>query len=135
MWSSDGQCALEELIRAAEPTPQPTSAFRQQVLGEALVARRRSESVQRIQVLTTIFLAASVLLFLPGYYHGLRYDRQTEPAMAGTVDAYDSYFSRVGLAAMAVAEPIRSTDGFEWNLIQAEFAARDHSARAFGGAL
>jgi hypothetical protein len=135
MWSSDGNCALEEWIRTAEQTPQPTHAFRQQVLGKALVARRRSESVQRIQVLTTVLLAASVLFFLPGYYSGVHHERHAAATtMVETADSY-SYFSRTGLAAMAVAEPILSNDGFESSLIEAEFAMRAHSARAFGGAL
>jgi len=139
MWTNE-LGALEECIRTADRLPKPTNDFRKDVLAEALVARRRSESVQRVQVLTAVFLAAAVLFTLPGYYYGLQNGTPREtmyPAynVSDAMDAIPPYFSRTTLAAMAVAQPLKSTDDFEWGLIQAELTLRDHSARAFGTSL
>lgn len=141
MWSSDidgpvpEPNSLEDWIRSSERMPRPTSSFRQQVLQEALHARRRSDSVQRVQVLTTILIGAAVLLGLPGYYHGLRDDHQPPHTLAATVASVQPWISRTALAAMAVSQPLRATDDFEWNLVQAELTVKDQSARVFGVSL
>jgi hypothetical protein len=146
MWSSDVDDSLIDLIRAAETTPRPTPTFRQQVLWHAAQARRRSASVQRVQTLTSLLLAVAVFVFLPGYYQraqqGAIAGLATVRAHAGdsvmasaTAPAEYASFSRTAWAAMAAIQPPTSTDGFEWNLISAELAAKHHSARAFGVSL
>lgn len=134
MWSND-DLAIEELIRAAEPMPRLTGSFRQQVLVQAVHAKRRSDSVQRVQTLTTMLLAVALFVFLPGYYH--RAQAGGVPitySMAAESDDYPS-FSRIATASMAVAQPLLSNDAFESSLIEAELAVKVHSARAFGAAL
>jgi hypothetical protein len=135
MWSNECDgfelAALEDRIRSAGRLPQPKTAFRQQVLHQAIHARERSESLQRVQVLTTILIGAAVLLGLPGYYHGLRDDRLRPHTLADTMAQAPEWINRTALAAMAVSQPIKATDDFEWNLVEAEFAVKDHSARVF----
>ena len=135
MWSSDCDgfeaVVLEDRIRSAGRLPQPGTSFRQQVLQQALHARERSESLQRVQVLTTILIAAAVLFGLPGYYHGLHDDRQSPTALAETMAQAPEWINRTALAAMAVSQPIKASDDFEWNLVQAELAVKDYSARVF----
>jgi hypothetical protein len=139
MWSSDiddpNAGFVEDWIRAAEQIPRPTAVFREQVLQQAVHARRRSESLQRVQVLTTLLIGAAVLFGLPGYYHGLRDDHQPPHSLAETVAAVPPQLSRIALAAMAVSQPLHATDDFEWNLVQAELTIKDQSARVFGAAL
>jgi hypothetical protein len=139
MWSNEFDAptpgALEDWLRSADGPPQPTMAFRQQVLAEALQARRQSESLQRVQVLSTMFLGMAVMLGLPGYYHGLRDESQPPPTLAATVATVPTWLSRTAFAVAAVSRPMKASDDYEWNLVQAEFAVRDQSARLFRGAL
>jgi hypothetical protein len=132
-----GPNALEALIRSADRLPKPTATFRKAVLARALYARRRSESVQRVQGVLTLWLVVAVLCGLPGYcrYHSVRDEYRSLPAISDTSSVPPPYFSRMTLAAMATAEPPTQVDEFEWNLVQAEFAIRDHSLRAFRGSL
>jgi hypothetical protein len=122
MWSNE-ELDVEACVRSAERLPQPSLSFRNRVLDEALRVRHRSLSLHRIQTLTSSFLAASLLLFLPGYYHTLRNPSGT--AAAGS--------SRT--VATLPTPSLATADAYEWGLVQAALADRNESARIIRGAL
>jgi len=125
MWSND-ELDVEGCVRAAERLPRPSLTFRTRVLDEALRVRHRSLSLHRIQTLTSSFLAASLLLFLPGYYHTLR-----NPVGWPSTTAVSSSWT----VATLPTPSLRTADAYEWSLVQAALADRDESARIIRGAL
>jgi len=125
MWSND-ELDVEGCVRAAERLPQPSLTFRTRVLDEALRVRHRSLSLHRIQTLTSSFLAASLLLFLPGYYHTLR-----NPIGWPSPTAVSSSWTVATLPTPSLG----TADAYEWGLVQAALADRDESARIIRGAL
>jgi hypothetical protein len=130
MWWNDEQplSDVEACLRAADKVSQPSLAFRTRVLDEALTVRHRSLSLHRIQTLTSSFLAASLLLFLPGYYHSLR---SPLPRTLTTPTAVASAWSTEALPSPSLL----AADAYEWGLVQAALAERDQSARALRGSL
>lgn len=128
MWPNDEplNIDIEDQIRAANRVPRLSVGFRSRVMDEALRVRQRTLSLHRIQTLTTSFLAASLLLFLPGYYHSLQ-----NPASWASPTAVSSTWTAPPITMPGVS----TADAFEWGLVQAELADRTASARIIRGAL
>jgi hypothetical protein len=128
MWLNDEDAGrtIEDCVRAADALPQLPVAFRSRVLDEALRVRHRSLSLHRVQALTTSFLAASLLLFLPGYYHTLN-NPISWPSTSTLAPSW----------TMATRPDVShvSADAYEWSLVQAALADRSESARIIRGAL
>ena len=128
MWSNDEDTGrtIEDCVRAADQLPLLPVAFRSRVLDEALRVRHRSLSLHRIQALTTSILAASLLLFLPGYYHTLHNPISWPSA---------SSFTPSWTVATLPTPSLGSADAYEWSLVQAALADRTESARIIRAAL
>lgn len=129
MWLNDEDPGrtIEDCVRAADQLPHLPVAFRSRVLDEALRVRHRSLSLHRVQALTTSFLAASLLLFLPGYYHTL-HNPISWPSPTTT---YAPNWTAASLPDVSHV----SADAYEWGLVQAALADRTASARIIGAAL
>lgn len=132
MWPPDNldQPSVADWVAQGAALPRLSSDLRRRILGQATVAHRRSQSVERIQKLTTSLLAAALLLWLPAYYRLLR-DDGLPPAVPST----ENWRTAIYESPMAALPSAVAADGFEWGLVQAELTVRDYSARAFRDAL
>jgi hypothetical protein len=126
MWSSDETdvSATEALIRDAAWMPQPTTVFRARVLSTVAKEQRQSRRSERLKVLTTLALAATVLWCLPGWLPTTSVSTSGSPA--ATMEASESVLSARGLSLM---------DDYEWGLVQAALAKKSHSAVLIQGLL
>lgn len=126
MWSSEENdlATTEALIRDAAWMPQPTSVFRTRVLSTARQQQRQSRRIERIQILTTLTLAASLLWCLPGW---LPTESSILPSSSGVASEIDT-----------PASPSRGWslgDDYEWGLVQAALTKKSNSAVLIRGLL
>lgn len=135
MWSLDDNSphATEDWIASAARLPLMTDSFRARVLHQSYRAQSQSRSLQRIQTLTSSLLAAAFLLCLPGYYQSLRDPLSTQRPPRPVV-AWQSPALRALPPAVSPADG-RSSDHYEWLLVESALAARDTSARFLRGSL
>jgi hypothetical protein len=126
MWSSEENdlTMTEALIRDAAWMPQPTSVFRTRVLSTASQQQRQSRRVERIQILTTLTLAASLLWCLPGWL----------PTESSLLPSSTDVASESG-APVVHARGWLLVDDYEWGLVQAALAKKSHSAVLIRGLL
>lgn len=140
MWSDEvpkgGVCSLEALVRAGDRLPKTTASFRAEVLAHAWQAHRRQQFIQRLLVFSSAGMMLLAGLSLPASYCVAQLSAQQRPKdYASPSDMPPQDFSRITLMAWAAEEGSTQAGGFEWNLVEAEFALRHRPLRAMRGAL
>lgn len=123
MWSTDDldRMLTEVRIEQAADLPQVSGDFRARVLGCSVREQQQSLSSQRCQTAVTAMLAVLLLFGLSGYYQSLRGPMLWRTQfLAGATATVPS---------PTVPDVTRSSDGFEWALVESALAARDLSAR------
>lgn len=140
MWSDEvpefAPCPLELLVRAGACLPKTTASFRAEVLAHAWQARRRQQFIQRLLVVSLAGLMLTAGLGLPASYCAAQLSGQPRSTPSESPnDAPRHDFSRITLMAWAAEEEATQAGGFEWNLVEAEFALRHRPLRAMRGAL
>lgn len=125
MWWNDelNRGSTEEWLSQAGDLPMISAHYRARVMEAALATQRQSLSLHHIQTVVTSVLAAGLLLCLPGYYQSLR-PTATKPS--GPMMPSRLYTPSVAN---------RSSDSYEWGLVESALAARDQSARRITGTL
>lgn len=126
MWSSEENdlAMTEALIRDAAWMPQPTSVFRTRVLSTAIQQQRQSRRIERVQILTTLTLATSLLWCLPGWL----------PTESSVLPSSTGVASESGASA-GHARGWSLVDDYEWGLVQAALAKKSHSTVLIHGIL
>jgi hypothetical protein len=126
MWSSEENdlAMTEALIRDAAWMPQPTSVFRTRVLSTAIQQQWQARRIERVQILTPLTLAASLLWLLPGW---LSTESAILPSSAGIVSEEGT--------PVGHARGWSLVDDYEWGLVQAALAKKSHSAVLIHGLL
>ncbi len=126
MWSSDDLDLLltEQRIENSTGLPELSDKFRAKVLMESFAIQQQTQSVQRVEKLTSVLLAIALLVCLPGYYRSLR-----EPAAWNIPD------TRPFQPSLAEPEIPQSSDHYEWGLVESALAIRHETARSLARTL
>lgn len=129
-------CPLELLVRAGQCLPKTTASFRAEVLARAWHAHRRQQFIQRLLVVSVVGMLLFAGLGLPASYCTAQL-RLPQRALSheSPRDTLRQDSSRITLMAWAAEEEATQAGGFEWNLVEAEFALRHRPLRALRGAL
>lgn len=126
MWSTE-ESDLEEteaLIRDAAWMPQPTSVFRARVLTTVAQEQWQSRRLERLQWLSLLTLAASLLWCVPSVFFP---STELAPTAAST--------STLESSASPAQHRRTLVDEYEWGLVQAAIAKKSYSAVVIRGLL
>lgn len=126
MWSTENNDLIETeaLIRDAAWMPQPTSLFRSRVLTTAAKEQGKARRLERLQWLSLLTLAASLLWWLPSVSSS---SAMISPTTASTAVPDPG--------ATASQHRWKLVDEYEWGLVQAAIAQKSHSAVLIRGLL